>query len=213
MKRLAVIGSGDLGQSLAYHATVNGAYELAGFFDDTQPEGLRVGLGTVLGPLAFIRAGYDQRLYDQVVVGIGYKHFELRAQLYDQLHSEVPFANIIHPATSIDPSCTLGHGVIMLAGCTLDRNVRVGNNVLMNVGCTIAHDTQIGDHSFFGPRVSCAGFISIGEACFLGINTTIIDGIRIVNKVQTGGGAVIVQDIKEPGLYVGVPAKRVPAAR
>ena len=79
----------------------------------------------------------------------------------------------------------------------------------MNVGCTIAHDTRIGDHCFLGPRVSCAGFIQIGEACFLGISTTIIDGIRVAQNVQTGGGAVVVHDIHEPGLYVGVPAKRI----
>jgi len=207
MKRLAVIGSGDLGQLLAHHATVNGGYELAGFFDDTRPAGMLVGLGAILGPLESILPSYHKQEFDQLVVGIGYKHFALRARVYEQLHPEVPFANLVHPDTCIDPSCTLGTGVVILAGCTLDRNVRVGNNVLMNVDCTIAHDSHIRAHSFLAPRVACAGFVEIGQACFLGINTTLIDGIRIHDNVQTGGGAVVVQDIDDPGLYVGVPAK------
>ena len=34
MKKLGIIGSGDLGQLIAYHAKTIGNYCVAGFFDD-----------------------------------------------------------------------------------------------------------------------------------------------------------------------------------
>ena len=34
MKKLALIGAGDLGQQIAWHAKQDGHYEVVGFFDD-----------------------------------------------------------------------------------------------------------------------------------------------------------------------------------
>ena len=209
MKRLAIIGSGDLGQQIAYHAGQDNHYTVAGFFDDFRKPGETAGANTVLGCLADILKKYQEGMFDHLMIGIGYKHFQKRRECFDAFAGQIPFGRIIHSQSSVDPSCRIGEGVFILPGCVLDQQVVIGENVLINVGSCIAHDSQIGGHTFLSPRVAIAGFTTVGECCNIGINTTIIDNIRVQDRVQTGGGTVVIRDLDQPGLYVGNPARFV----
>lgn len=207
MKKLAIAGSRDLAQLIAHHAEADKQFEVAGFFDDFALEGTLAGKHRVLGKITEIKSQYMAGIFDELLIGIGYKHFAFRKKLWDSLHNDIPFANLIHSSAYIDPSCVLGKGIVMLPRCTLDMNVRIGNNVLLNTACTIAHDSTIEDHAFLGPGVTVAGFVNIGQASFLGIGSIVIDNIRICEGCQTGGGTIITKDIHQPGLYVGGPAR------
>ncbi len=206
-KKLAIIGSGDLGQLIAYHASIDSGMQIAGFFNDFLETGENVNGIPVLGGLDDVSYLYNKGLFDCLMIGIGYKHFSFRKGSFDRFKDEIPFANIIHSTCFVDESCILGEGIFMLPGSTLDFNVCIGDNVLLNTSCTIAHDSSVGNHSFLSPRVAMAGFIEVGECCNLGINCTIIDNITIVDNCQLGGGAVVINNINKPGLYVGSPAR------
>lgn len=208
-KRLAIIGSGDLGQLIAHHAKSTKLFEVIGFFDDFKMPGEIVKNIKVIGKTSDLIREFKKNSFDELLIGVGYKHFDFRKKLFETYNTQIPFANLVHPSSYVDPSCILGAGNVILPGCTLDMNVELKNNILLNTGCTIAHDTHIGDHCFLGPGVNLAGFIRIDECCFLGINTTIIDNIHLVSDVRTGGGTVIIKDITEPGTYIGLPAKKV----
>lgn len=206
MKRLAVIGAGDLGQLIAYHAASAG-YETVGFFDDLAAKGTSVSGIKILGTINDVATHYEAKAFDALMIGIGYRHMAFRKKMFEAFRENIPMATIIHPSAYVDASCTVGAGVIILPGCTLDRNVTVMDNVLMNTACSVSHDSVIGAHSFLSPRVAVAGFVNIEECCVIGINTTVIDNIRIVKETQTGGGTVVIKNIENKGLYVGNPAK------
>jgi len=208
-KKIAIVGAGDLGQLIAYHAHASGTYSVAGYYDDTIPKGTEVEGHIVLGMLKDIEAGHRGSLYDGIIIGIGYKHLKLRGQLFDGLYGSVPFLSVMHKSLVTGGNNLIGDGVLILPGCVLDKGVSIANNVVLNTGCVVAHDSAVAEHSFLGPGVNAAGFVKIGKRCFIGINSTIIDNINIVNDVRTGGGAVIVDNISEPGLYVGSPAKKI----
>lgn len=207
MKRLAIVGSGDLGQLIAYHAAADGHYDVAGFFDDFKKKGENINSNAVLGGLADILHSYKEGIFDELMIGIGYKHFAMRKKLFETYANEIPIGKLIHSSVYADSSCKIGHGVFILPGCTLDMNVTIEDNVLMNTGCIIAHDSRVQEHSFLSPGVVIAGFVNVGKCCNIGINTTIIDNIIIADKIQTGGGTVVIQDLDKPGLYVGNPAR------
>jgi sugar O-acyltransferase (sialic acid O-acetyltransferase NeuD family) len=209
MKTLAVIGAGDLGQLIAYHAITDGHYANVVFFDDTKAKNTLVDGYAVIGGLNDIGESYKLNSFTEVIIAIGYKHLPFRKELFRKLEdASIPFGQLIHSSCYVDKSCKLGKGVVLLPGCCLDRNVIINDNVLLNTGCTIAHDTQIGRHCFLSPRVAIAGFTVLDELCVIGINTTIIDNVKVCSMVQTGGGAVIIKSITEAGLYVGVPAAK-----
>lgn len=206
MRRLAIIGCGDLGQQLAYHAATDRHYEAVGFFDDFQTSGaVRHGL-PVLGKTDDIEKVFKSGKFDVIMIALGYRHFALREELFERFKELIPFGSVLHSSSYIDSSCKIGKGVFIYPGCTLDMNAEVKDNVTINVGCIIAHDTTINEHSFLSPAVKIAGFVNVGKKVSLGIGTTIIDNINIVDNVRTGGGTVVIKNLENPGLYVGVPA-------
>jgi UDP-3-O-[3-hydroxymyristoyl] glucosamine N-acyltransferase len=54
--------------------------------------------------------------------------------------------------------------------------------------------------------ISVNGSARIGKRCFIGTNSTIVQKVSICDDVMVGAGSVVVDDIKEPGKYYGVPA-------
>ena len=42
-----------------------------------------------------------------------------------------------------------------------------------------------------------------------GTSSSIKQGIPITNNVTIGMGAIVTKEIKEPGVYIGIPAKRL----
>lgn len=208
MKRLAIIGSSDLGQLIAYHAFTDKHYNVVGFYDDYKTKNDVVDGIKVLGKISDLLSDHADNKFDCIMVAIGYKHMAARQSVFEQFKGKMPFGSIIHSSAFVDTSATVKEGCFILPGCILDRNVYLHENVLLNTGCVIAHDSSVEKHSFLSPAVKMAGFSKVGSACNIGINTTIIDNISICDNVQTGGGAVIINSITEPGLYIGIPAKK-----
>jgi sugar O-acyltransferase (sialic acid O-acetyltransferase NeuD family) len=205
-KTLGILGSGHLGQQLAHFAISDNHYKKIVFFDDFAEAKICNG-HAILGNTALIEEAFDTKIFDELIIGIGYRHMTFRKAFYERFANKIPFGNIIHSTAWIDPSATIGRGVAVYPGCLVDANVVIKDNVLMNIGCTVAHDTTIHSHCFLSPRVAIAGFTRIGEESILGINTTVIDNIEIAKQTQLGGGAIVIKNIVQSGLYVGTPVR------
>jgi sugar O-acyltransferase (sialic acid O-acetyltransferase NeuD family) len=209
LKKLAIIGSGDLGKLIAYHVQQSGIFEIAGFLNDYEPARTEINGIPVLGKISDAGELHREEHFDCLISAIGYNHFAFRKSVFELLHATIGFATFIHPSAYVDPSVNLGEGCVVLPGCVLDANVSLGNNVLLNTAVTIAHDSKVLAHSFLAPRVAVAGFTEIGECCNIGINATLIDNITVASQTRVGAGAVVTKSITEPGLYVGTPARRI----
>ena len=207
MKRLAIIGSGDLGEQIAWHAANDNQYHVVGFFDDFAERGIARHGFPVLGAVADVRSSYANGVFDELLLAIGYKHFEQRMHIFDSLKNEIPFGRLIHSSAYVDESVKLGSGVVVYPGCVVDMKAHLNDNVLLNAGVVVAHDTTIGSHSFLSPGVKVAGFVSVGNCVSLGIGTCVVDNLQLVDFVRTGAGAVVTENLTEPGLYLGVPAR------
>lgn len=51
--------------------------------------------------------------------------------------------------------------------------------------------------------------MEIGDRVFFGAGAVIINNKKITSDVIVGAGAVVVEDIKNKGTYVGVPARPI----
>jgi sugar O-acyltransferase (sialic acid O-acetyltransferase NeuD family) len=209
MKRLAIIGSGDLAKQIAHHAVNDEHYQIAGCFDDFKLKGDYSNGLYILGNIASIQDCFDKDLFDELIIGIGYKHMALRNDLFIRFENKISFGTIIHSSCIIDTTSDIGKGTIIYPGCVLDMNTEIGNNCLIYNGCNIAHDTNVANNTIFSPGVNIAGFCSIGAHVVLGIGSVLSDNIVITEKVRTGAGTVVVNSIVESGIYVGVPAKKL----
>lgn len=206
MKTLAIIGSGDLGQQIAHYAISDNHYDKVVFFDDFT-ESVEINGFKILGKTDLIEQEFLLKSFDELLIGIGYKHLAIRKSLFERFEEKIPFGKIIHSSSWLDKSARVGKGCVIYPRCSIDANVVIENDTIINIGCVIAHDTVVGEHCFLSPRVALAGFIKIEGMCILGINSTIIDNITIVSKTQIGGGSVVINTIDKAGLYVGNPCR------
>lgn len=186
-ERIAIIGSGDLGKSIAHYALDNG-YKVVGFYDDFSRAEEIVGL-PILGTLGRIEIDYSKGVFDALVCAIGYYHFDFREHVFNKYHHElgIPFTTIIDKSCHVDNTAKIGAGVVMFPTAMVDKDCIIEDNVLLNVGVTIAHDSRVKEHSFLSPRVAIAGFSTIGKRCMVGINSTIIDNVTVCDDVRLGG--------------------------
>ena len=65
---------------------------------------------------------------------------------------------------------------------------------------------MIGNHVHVATGARLAGSIKIGDGAHIGIGATIREGIRVGRGSIVGAGAVVVSDVPEFVLVVGVPA-------
>jgi len=63
------------------------------------------------------------------------------------------------------------------------------------------------DNARFNAQAQNAGEVQIGEAVLVGIGATVLPHCRIGSWCVVGGGAVVLDDIPEGAVAVGVPAR------
>ena len=118
-------------------------------------------------------------------------------------------------ATLVAPTATIGVGSMISPGCFVGHHAHIGpmatigRGSIINTGAIIEHDCTIGDYSHISINASVAGRSVVGDLCSIFAGSTVIDSLEICNDVIVGGGAVVIHNIQEPGVYVGAPAKRV----
>ena len=202
-RSLAIIGASALGRQIAHQASLaDKPFEVVGFFDDFAATG-----GDVLGSVDTVQRMYDGGAFNYLSVGVGYNAMEFRASCADNFLGRIPLARIVLPGTFIDPTAQIEEGVVVLAGTMIDQDVKIDTNCFLSLGCSISHETVIGAHTYCAPRVTICGRCRIGRSCFLGAGCVIKDDIEVVNGVTIGAGAVVVNNITEPGVYIGCPAR------
>lgn len=211
MKKIVIVGAGDLGKQICHYIQDIKNLKVIGFLDDFANKGHQVMDGIqVIGKVTEIEELHKAHAFDEVVIGIGYKHLELRKILFNSLKEKgLTFSKIIHPTSYIDRDAIIEEGAVLFPNCHIDKGSRISSNSLLNIGCSVAHDSTVGPNSFLGPRVNFAGFIKAQGMNFFGIGTIVIDNVVIAEGVKTGGGTVVVKNLDSSGLYVGVPAKRI----
>ena len=108
MKKLALLGAGDLGDQIMEYVKETGMYEIVGFFDDNEALGnMHRGL-PIFGKINTVENYYKQGDFDYVFITIGYRWFDTRERIYKELKGKVPFANIISPLAVVKKGAKLG---------------------------------------------------------------------------------------------------------
>ncbi|KAB8133676.1 acetyltransferase, partial [Gracilibacillus oryzae] len=145
--------------------------------------------------------------YD-IFVGIGNNATRQKIhEMLETLGASIPV--LIHPNAVIGNQVEIGNGTAVMAGTVVNCCTKLGKSCIVNTGSTIDHDNCIDDFVHISPGVHLAGTVKIGKGSWLGIGCVVSNNITIINKCKIGAGSVVIKDIAEPGVYVGVPVRRV----
>lgn len=88
--------------------------------------------------------------------------------------------------------------------------ISIGNNVTVTSGVVfLTHDGSMSLIRDEEGRRYKFGRIDIGDNVFIGVNSIILPGVCIASNAIVAAGSVVSRSIDEPGVYAGVPARKV----
>ncbi|WP_165586690.1 NeuD/PglB/VioB family sugar acetyltransferase [Aequorivita vladivostokensis] len=132
-----------------------------------------------------------------------------RRELFLLYRKNVLKKTICHPTSFIDNTVILGVSNLFFANTFSNSNVIFGDNNIINTGAIIEHEVVIGSHNHISVGAIICGRATLGSNCFIGAGAVVVDKIEICSDVTIGANAVVVKSIKEPGVYVGNPVKKI----
>jgi sugar O-acyltransferase (sialic acid O-acetyltransferase NeuD family) len=133
-----------------------------------------------------------------------------RKKIVEKLPEDTKFFTFVHPtAILMSKDITIGEGSFIGANSILTTNIQIGKHAILNRGNQIGHDTIIGNFFSAMPGAIVSGNVSIGDRVYFGTNSTVIEKKKISNDVIIGANGVVVNNLIEPGTYVGVPVKKI----
>ena len=181
----------------------DGSITPIGYVDDEKELQSRVVLGLpVLGDLGDIASIPHERL----VIAIGEN--EVRREVFLRLASrEECLQPAVHPGATLAAGVALGAGTVAAAGVVVNPGSTIGTSCILNTACTIDHHNHLADYVHVAPGAHLGGDVCIGEGSLVGIGAVIRPGCSIGSWTVVGAGAVVVKDLPDRVVAVGVPAR------
>jgi len=115
------------------------------------------------------------------------------------------FPALLHPASHVPPSATIGHGALIEPGAVLSSFARVGFGASVKRGCSLGHHSTLGRCSSLNPGVTVCGRVTIGNHTEIGAGTVISDNLSVGNNTIIGAGSVVVKPIPDNVVAYGNP--------
>jgi len=184
-----------------------GDFEIAGFLDDVHPD--RKGEPFCAASVIGGREQLDdlrRRGIGHLIVAVGDCLARLRIA-QDAVRGGFTLAAAIHPHSTIASSAVVGAGTVVAAGAVVNPAARIGANVIVNTSASVDHDCLIEDGVHVGPGVHLGGGVHVGRGTHVGIGAAVVDGLRIGESSIIGAGAVVIDDVPDRVVVVGVPAR------
>lgn len=199
MRKLAIIGASGHGKVVADIARKNGYKDIV-FLDDDESIH-ECGGYPVIG-----KSSEAGTIDADAIIGIG--NAGVRKQIQETIPDE-KLVTLIHPDAVVAEDVVIGKGTVVMAGTVINPGVRIGKGCIINTCSSVDHDCVVCDYVHIAVGSHLCGTVTVGNGTWIGAGATVSNNVSICSDCMIGAGAVIVNDIKESGTYVGVPARRI----
>lgn len=208
-KDVVIIGAGGHAKSIANIIYKSGD-NVKGFLDDNIEIGtiiIKERKYKVIGKINDV-LNLNQMYPDlEFIIGIG--NNDTRKKIAKQYEGMIKFYTAIDPSSQIALDVEIGKGSVVLANACINTSAKIGKHCIINTAAIIEHDNIIEDYVHISPNATLSGTVKVETMTHIGSGATVRNNINICNDCIIGAGAVVVKDIKEPGVYAGVPTKNL----
>ena len=204
--KIIIIGAGGQAKVVYEILKHDRNVEVVGFVDPVlkEPNEKIIGL-PILGDFSVVPKMIKKGIKG-FIVGIGPN--QIRAQRFEEIKNMgLEPISAIHPTANIASNVEIGKGTVVSIGATIATGSKIGNNVIINTGAIVEHDNIIEDGVHIGPGAVLAGKVIIKKETFIGMRVAVKEFITIGKNVTVGAGAVVLEDIPDNVVAVGIPAK------
>ena len=208
-RNVLLLGGGGHCKSCIEVIESTGKYNIVGFFDKDETQTLPVFPYPLLGSESIISSFVEPNNFFLVAVG-QIKTALARIKLFDLIaQNGGKHLSVISPYSVISSRSSLGEGSIVHHQVIVNTDTHIGKNAILNNKSLIEHDCVVGDHCHISTGAILNGGCSIGNEVFVGSNSVLVQGVAIISNVVIGAGSVVTENITEPGIYVGNPARKI----
>lgn len=201
-----MIGAGGHGRVVRELVELQSGLTPVAFYDGERAKWGQIIDGTpVVGSVDELRT--SKRPVDALVVAIGLDN-RRRAKLFEEM-TELGYemVTVIHPHSAVSPATVTGRGFVGMAGIIVNPGTEIGDDVCVNTGASVDHDCQLGNHCSVFPNASVAGGVRIGRFACICQNASVNQYLSIGAGTIVGAGAVVLKDLPDDVVAVGVPAR------
>lgn len=203
MKKLLILGAGGQGKVVLDLALACEEWDEISFLD-----GGKIGEEVLGYPVIGDLCEYEvlKEEYTHAIVAVG--NNDLRLKLTGALQEtgyEVPI--FIHPSAVVSKFSSIGVGTIVMPQAVINVSVQVGKACIVNTAVIIEHDCHVGNGVHLSPSATLGGTVSVEDKSWICLGARVINNITIGESVTVGAGAVVIEDVEDEMLVVGVPAK------
>ena len=203
MNRLLVVGAGGHGCVVAETALRTESWSDVAHLDDLLERPQHQTGVEILGSINDLER--LTRSSDQFVIAVGDNSARLR--LFEDLRRGLVPASVVAPEALVSKTVAIGNGTVIMAGAIVNVGVVVGEACILNTASTIEHGVTLGPGVHVGPGAILGGDVDVGARTFIGMGARVLPGVSLGDDVVVGAGAVVVHDLPEAGVYLGVPAR------
>lgn len=210
MIQVVGIGAGGHARVLIDTLQCMGGYEIIGLLDMNEELWNTDVMGIpVWGYLDMLPEFYQQGI-QHAFIGLGsVRDPGPRKRLYLQVREAgFEIVQALHPHAYIAASVQLGRGAMVMAGAVINAESQIGENTIVNTGAIVEHNCTLGDHVHIATGALLAGTVHIGDGSHIGVGAAVRQGIHIGKDAIVGAGAVVVDDVPDHMVVVGVPARK-----
>lgn len=201
-KKVVVIGASGHGKVVA-DIVVRSGDKVVGFLDDHSEIDSKFMGFPVLGKVKTFRK-YNDCWF---VVAIG--NAQIREKIVSQVQ-DVKWYTAIHPSAIISGfGVEIGEGTVVMANAVINPGASIGKHCIINTSAVVEHDNRIEDFAHISVGAKLAGTVHVGKGTWIGIGACVKNNISICQDCVIGAGAVVIKKIECPGIYVGVPSRRI----
>jgi sugar O-acyltransferase (sialic acid O-acetyltransferase NeuD family) len=209
-KRLCVIlGGGGHAQVLLDCIQASGMAKPLAILDTDQSRWGQTLLGVSIMGGDDLLPELKQRGVKYFVVGLGSTGDNApRKRLFELgLGNDLYPMTVVHPSAFCSTWAKVAGGAQLLPGSIVNAGATLGANVIVNSGAIVEHDCCVSDHSHVGPGARLGANVHVKEKAHIGLGACVRQGLCIGQNSIVGVGAVVVNDVPDDVVVVGVPAR------
>lgn len=205
MRDLIIIGAGNVGGFLAFNQHLFAEqFNIIGFLDDDAAKH-----GKAFYDLKVL--GNTEHLFTldkntAVAIGIGFP--KAKRKVFEKIKNNGnDFPSFISSKAWVSNNVSVGKGVILYPGVSINYQTIISDFVIMNMNCAVGHDCTIGKFCALAPGVNLGGFTVLEEAVDMGIGSATKQNILVGKDAVVGGQAMLVKNVEAGTKVAGVPAR------
>ena len=206
-KKIVIIGAGGHAKVIADIIKKSGD-SIYGFLDDN------ISIGTivlkrenikVIGKIEDSKKINSTNNDIKFIIGIG--NNEIRKKIVNSW--DLDYYTAIHPSSQIGIDVVIEEGTVVMANACINSSTRVGKHCIINTGAIVEHDNVLENYVHVSPNATLCGTVEVGLLSHIGAGAVVRNNIQICNNCIIGCGGTVVKNIREPGVYIGNPVKKV----